>query len=384
MTTDKIFTRDFVLCFFCQFLFSFAFSALGPTLPIYLQKLGLMAEEIGLLVGIFSIPSMILRPFVARLLQRIPEKKFMIGGVVISALTTLAFIWVPPFWPFLFLRMLQGVGFAFFYTAVSILATGISPGMRLGQTIGYFYLSMNIPFALAPSLGIVVMNHFGFNVLFEVCTALYICCLLLIIQLGRRQDAPEKELPGQMEFALRPEGLHPCVLNVFTHMIWGALTTFLPLFALNHGVANPGVLFSALAGMLILGRALGGRLLDLYKRERVILPCLILYIFVMTLLVFSKNFPMLMLMSILWGTAHSLLYPSVMALAIERSGSSRGLILAVFTAAGELGVGLGPMIMGVVIQWTDFQVMFGAVVLIAVINLSYFYFFILRGRVPQK
>jgi len=42
-------------------------------------------------------------------------------------------------------------------------------------------------------------------------------------------------------------------------MIWGALTAFFPLYAIQNGVANPGFFFAAYAFVLILGRALGAR-----------------------------------------------------------------------------------------------------------------------------
>ena len=55
MATQKILTRDFVLCFFAQFTFSSVFYVLIPTLPIYLSRLGAKEAEIGVLIGVFSV-----------------------------------------------------------------------------------------------------------------------------------------------------------------------------------------------------------------------------------------------------------------------------------------------------------------------------------------
>ena len=52
MTTQKIFTRDFVLCFLAQFALSSVFFILPPTLPIYLSALGTREAEIGVLIGV--------------------------------------------------------------------------------------------------------------------------------------------------------------------------------------------------------------------------------------------------------------------------------------------------------------------------------------------
>jgi len=148
---------------------------------------------------------------------------------------------------------------------------------------------------------------------------------------------------------------------------------------LGHGVTNPGFFFSTLAIMLILTRTLGARTLDFYRRERVILPCLSIYTLSMVILVFSKTLPMFIVVAIIWGAGHALLYPTLVAMAIDRAGSSRGLVLAIFTAAGDLGMGLGPVIMGIVLRWTSYRIMFLCVVFIGIINISYFLFFV-RGK----
>ncbi|MGB9630352.1 MAG: MFS transporter, partial [Thermodesulfobacteriota bacterium] len=68
----EIFTRDFVLGFFSQFAFSMAYHLFLPTLPIYLSRLGSKESEIGVLIGVFGVSSLILRPFIGRGLQKIP------------------------------------------------------------------------------------------------------------------------------------------------------------------------------------------------------------------------------------------------------------------------------------------------------------------------
>ncbi len=76
MTTQKILTRDFILCFAAQFTFTSVFHILIPTLPIYLSRLGSTEAEIGVLIGALFVSSLILRPFVGRGLVRISEKHF--------------------------------------------------------------------------------------------------------------------------------------------------------------------------------------------------------------------------------------------------------------------------------------------------------------------
>jgi Na+(H+)/acetate symporter ActP len=64
MAASKIFTRDFVVNFLAQFAFSFVSFILIPTLPIFLEKMESTGAEIGVLIGVFSLSSLIFRHFV--------------------------------------------------------------------------------------------------------------------------------------------------------------------------------------------------------------------------------------------------------------------------------------------------------------------------------
>jgi len=382
MSTQKILTRDFVLCFLAQFTFTSVFHILIPTLPIYLSRFGSSEVEIGVLIGILGVSSLVLRPFVGRALLKIPEKTFMSAGAFIFALTSIAYLLSSPFWPFLMVRVLQGIGIAFFYTASVTFIANISPEAHRGQSLSYFYLAFNISFALSPTLGMFLINQFSFTLLFLFCLGLSLCSLFLTTRFGKKQIEPAEDMSNRDESFLSRQALPSAIIAFFAHIIWGALTAFFPLYSLDQGVGNPGFFFAAYAIMIILGRALGGKILDLYSREKVILPCLTTYIISMTILAFSKTLPMFILVAVIWGIGNAFLMPSLVAYVVERAGSSRGPAIGTFTAIGDLGIALGPVIMGIVLRLTSYPIMFLSLALTGVINLSYFYFFVRKKGRP--
>jgi MFS family permease len=164
------------------------------------------------------------------------------------------------------------------------------------------------------------------------------------------------------------------------NIIWGALTAFLPLHALRHGVSNPGIFFIFLAITLALGRILGGRILDIYDRKKVIVPCLTAIFISMVILTFSTTLPMFILVAVIYGSGLALLYPSLLIYAIENAGSAQGPAMATFTALGDLGTGIGPMIMGIILQGTSYPIMFSCLALTGAINFLYFYYVIGKGK----
>jgi predicted MFS family arabinose efflux permease len=374
MATKKILTRDFVLCFFAQFAFSSVFFILIPTIPIYLSRLGTTDAGIGILVGVLSVSSLILRPLVGRALLKIPEKRFMIGGSLLYTFSSIAYLFAKPFWPILIVRVFQGTGLAVFQTASFTLITRISPDAHRGQSLGYFYLAINIAFALAPSIGMYTMNLFDSTVIFLVCTGFSLCSLFITFKLGRIQGVPlENESLTDQPFITR-EALPPATMAFMGNIIWGAVTAFFPLFALSHGMSNPGFFFAAMALTLILGRAFGGRILDLYRREKVILPCLIAQIIAMGLLTFSTTFPMFILVAVIWGIGTAFFYPTLVAYTIDLASSSRGPAMGTYLALSDFGAGMGSVMMGIILQLTNYPIMFFCLALTGVINLLYFYF----------
>jgi MFS family permease len=379
----NIFTRDFVLAFFAQLAFTSVFHILIPTFPIYLSRWGANEIEIGVLVGTLGFTSVVLRPFVGRALIRGREKLLMIAGALLSVITSIAYLVFPPFWPLLVVRGFQGIGFACFHTAAITLIANISSGGPRGQTLSYFALAMNMSAALAPPLGMFLINRFDFTHLFLVCTALSFCSVLLAQTLRGREGASSPEPSTDDGFFLSRKALPPSIISFMSLFVWGSLTAFFPLYAVQNGVANPGLFFTALAIMLIVGRALGGRTLEVYSKDSIILPSLALCATAMVILAFSKTLLMFIVVAVIWGSGQALLMPALMVHALDRAGSSSGLAMGTFTAVSDLGIFLGPVAMGIIVHLAGYPIMFLCLALVGFVNLCCFLLFVrTRGGPP--
>jgi MFS family permease len=125
--------------------------------------------------------------------------------------------------------------------------------------------------------------------------------------------------------------------------------------------------------MIIVGRA-GARIVDTYSKEKIILTFISTSMIAMILLSFSKTLPMFVLVGLLWGTGSAFFYPASMAYAFDYADSSGGPAVGTFRAFSDLGVALGPAIMGIIIPLTGYRTMFLCLALMCLINLSYFQF----------
>jgi len=372
MVSEKLFSRDYVLGFFAQFAYSSVFCLLIPTIPIYLLRLGSSEVEIGVLIGALSASALIFRPLVGKALLRIPEKQFMIAGCGLYVLSSVAYLFAPPFWPMLVVRVFHGIGSAFFSTAAFTLVANITPESHRGQLLSYYFVAINIAFTLAPYFGMLIINHLNFTALFLVCTALSLCALIITLKLSKSEITPIEGASGKNQPLFSREALPPSIMAFLVNIIWGAACAFFPLYALTHGVTNPGLFFGVLALIHVLVRSLGGRIFDLYRREKVIFPSLFGYIFAMAILAFSETLPMFIVAAVIWGLGNAFLYPTLVAYALDEAGTARATAMGTFTAIADLGAGLGPVIMGIILQWTGYRTMFLTLVLTGICNLLYF------------
>jgi MFS family permease len=374
-TFESLFTRNFVLAFIAQLAFTSIIQLLIPTFPIYLQKLGSTEIEIGALVGVLGLASMVARPLVGRALMKMREKTFMVAGSIIFTIGSIGYLLVPPFWPLLLVRFFQGVGFGCFHTASTTYVVSISAVENRARIIGYFALTMNIAGAIAPPVGVILISRFGPNHLFLVCSAVSLCMLLVSACLGRSPVLPTHDSVTEKIVLLNRKALPPSVIGSLGLFVWASLTTFFPLYALKQGVANPGLFFTVMAIMLILSRVLGGRIFDVPDKRIVILPCIVGFVVAMVLLSFSRTQPMFLIVAAIWGVGHAFLMPSLITYALERAGTPAGPVVGTFYAVADVGTFVGPLCMGVVLRYTNYPTMFLSLAGIGIISLSYFLFF---------
>jgi len=370
----NILNRDFVFGFFALFTVVAAVYALMPTLPIYLVRLGSSVREIGVLVGVFGASSLVFRLLVGVGLRRYSEKTVMMAGALLFTVTFFACLVLRPFWPFFAVRFFQGTAFSFLDTSVLALIVNVVPLAYRGQGLAIFLLAPTLALALAPSFGMFIINHYDFASLFFTCACLSLCAFFFSWKLqGQYRVRPEEGSPSGSGSFWELKIIAPAATSFLYSFVWGALIAFVPLYAIESGVSNPGYFFSSVAVMIIVGRA-GARIVDTYSKEKIILTFISTSMIAMILLSFSKTLPMFVLVGLLWGTGSAFFYPASMAYAFDYADSSGGPAVGTFRALSDLGVAIGPAIMGMIIPLTGYRTMFLCLALVCLINLSYFQF----------
>jgi len=367
----EILSRNFVLTFLGHFLFAVVVSSLLPTLPLYLARLTFDNTEIGILVGAFGIASLLLRPVSGVALQRYTYKCVIVWGCCSLALTVIALLLVKSFWLLFLIRVFQGAAFALVTTASFALVVDITPPEKRGQSLSYFLLSANIAMVVAPSLGMFLVNRFSFDTLFLTLLLISIVALVTIWPL--RVDSPHEaveQITKTNSLICRP-AIPASLVSLGQQLGWGAISAFFPLYAVQKGVANPGLFFGAMAAAMLVCRTFGSSLISLYHPRKLIVTLLAGTTVGVLLLAYSGTLAMFIFVGVILGAANAFMMPTLMDYAVRRAGSSSNAAVATFMGLSDLGMALGPVIMGLVANSCGYSVMFICVALTSMLNLLY-------------
>jgi len=381
----RLFTGDFILGFFSYFFFLAAVNSLTPTLPLYLVRLSSNEREIGVLIGVLAVASLASRLFVGGALLKYRAKSVMMVGAFASSLTFLAYIVFHPFWPFFAVRLLQGAAWACIDTAAITSIVGIIPLAYRARALGYFMLAPSLAMAVAAPFGMFLIDQFNFTTLFLSCAGLSFCTLFLSWKTrGQSIEVAREATSAHSTSFLNVKIIAPAISSFLQLFVWGSVTAFFPLYAIQCGVTNPGLFFSAMAISMIAGRIFGGTILDTVNKEKIMLSCFSVAIVSLITLSLSRTMPMFIVVGAFWGMGAAFFLPVSMSYGFEYAGTSDGAAVGTFRAFSDLGLGIGPVVAGIIIPLAGYRITFLCLAGVVVFNLCYFQFYVRKKRLETR
>lgn len=352
---ERLWSIDFVLITLISFVSFLGFQMLLPTLPVYAKQLGGGDASAGLVIGLFTFSAVLIRPFAGQALDYYGRKGIFILGFLLFAACVLAYIWAPSLIILLLIRFIHGFGWGLTSTSASTVATDLIPKSRLGEGMGYYGLAGTLSMAIAPTLGLFIMNRFGFSLLFLVSAALVILSAIVALMINYQKVSGAKTKKSLIE----KSALRPTLVIFFITMTYGAIVSFLALYAAQQGIKNIGPFFSVYAIALMITRPLAGRLSDKKGFSYVIIPGICFVSAAMFFLYLAKGLPMFLIAAAIYGIGFGAVQPSLQALSVmsvspERRGAANGTFFTGF----DLGIGLSSIMWGAISQIFGYKFMF--------------------------
>lgn len=352
---NRLWTKAFVLISAGSLFLFTGFYLLLPTLPLFIKDLGGLDAQVGLAAGVFTFAAVVARPLAGGLLDRYGRRPFLLAGLALFALSMYAYGWVTAVGTLMVVRLLHGIGWGLATTAAAASVADIVPPARRGEGMGWYGLAMTLAMAVGPSLGMWTLEGYSFRGVFLLAVGLALVAIVAM-SIPRIPFEPSQE-------RTRIELYDPAVLPVagavaFLAFAYGAITTFLPLFAVSIDV-NPGVFFLVYAAALTVARPIAGTMSDRYGEARVIVPATALTIVALIALGAATGLAGVVAAAVLYGIGFGSAQPALQAALLSLVPKDRfGVANASFFTAFDLGIALGATLLGWVAEWLGYRALF--------------------------
>lgn len=180
------------------------------TLPAYVTgPVGSDQAGVGLAFGAFAITALVLRPFAGRLSDTRGRRPVLLAGTLVAAAAMLLTPHAESLGTVVALRLALGVAEAAFFVASFAALADLAPPSRIGEALSYNSLGLYLGLALGPPLGELLVRSLGFTAAWYGAAALLALAAGFVRAMGEtRAPLPEAaETPPLVHWRAVPAAL---------------------------------------------------------------------------------------------------------------------------------------------------------------------------------
>jgi MFS family permease len=350
--------RSLLVLFITGLLFWISIAILLPTLPAYLDAIGIKQQQIGLIIGAFAIGLLATRPLVGKLVDKRGRKLVLLIGTAVVAIAPLGYLAFTSMPLLMAVRVFHGISIAAFTTAYSALVVDLAPPKQRGEIIGLMSLTNPVGVALGPAIGGYLQVMGMYDAIFWVAIVCGAISLLAASQLQHTQikvDSVQSEPIASIsiwKILTNPALGVPALVLLLIGFPFGAIHTFLPLYIQSIQIDfNPGLFYTIAAISSFSARSVIGTRSDRYGRGIFIAGSLCCYTAGVACLATANSQMSFVFGAILEGLGSGTLMPMTVALVSDRSlPQQRGQVLSICITGLDLGIAVAAPVFGLVAQ----------------------------------
>ncbi|RKD22667.1 MFS transporter [Ammoniphilus oxalaticus] len=351
---DTIWTKGFISLFFANLFIFIVFYGLVAALPLYaLGVLGKTEQQAGLLMSVFMISAIIVRPFTGKILDTVGKRRSLWLSLIFFLICTLFYYLTPSFGWLLCLRFFHGIWFGVLTTACASIAADIIPARRRGTGLGYFTMSMNLGVVLGPLVSLSVIQAYSFHTLFIILSLFMIIGAIISILVPAYEEC---SLPSKVKKKLsihdlfEKKALPVASLALLIGISYSSVLSYLSIYAQERGLLHlTSVFFLVYTSVMLLTRPFTGRLFDSKGPLYVVYPGLISFIIGLVLLAYTNSPTTFLIAGGFVGLGYGSIVPSMQTMAIQSVKIERsGYATATFFTLFDTGIAIGSFLFGII------------------------------------
>lgn len=340
----------------------------------------------GLASSIFIIGALFARLLTGKYLEVIGRKKVIYVSLALFLIAALLYFPVLDLNLLLLVRFIQGVTFGAATTAMTTAVMDMIPDSRRGEGTGYFALSTTIATAVGPFLGLFITQNADYEMIFTACTAFSVLSLLIILFAKIPEaDITDEQLESmkkgvKLQDFLEKKAVPISVILIVMGISYSSIVSFINLYAVKIKLEEAASLFFLVyAVFLFISRPIAGRLQDIKGDNFIMYPAILLFSLCLLLIGITQNGFILLLAGILLAAGYGTIVSAAQAIAIKETPKHRvGLATSTFFIFMDVGMGLGPFIIGMIVPYVGYRGMYLTLAVVVFLSLTLYYF--LHGK----
>jgi MFS family permease len=376
-----LYTREFLRA--CGLHFAGAMSlALFLLFPLYVKALGGSEVTIGLLLGVGTAASVLVRPGVGLLLDRVGRRRVLVWGGVANVLSWIPFFFLTAVGPGLYgWAALHEVVWGALFAAYFTYAADLAPAERRAEGIAIFGVAGMSANGLAPILGERVIDAAGFPAYLALAMLFGVVAVALSLRVPGTVPVHGAGTAPAFRDIVRLAGDPRLAQILLATAILGvainAAYFFVAPYVHESGAGRAGPFFAAYSATSVVIRLFARRTLDVLGPYRVSGPGFVLFAAGLLALAAVASADgagataLLVVAGMACGAGHGSLFPVLNALAVSRApAGTQGAVVGLHTAAIDAGAVVGTPLCGVVAHGLGYPAMYAIVGLASLAGLG--------------
>lgn len=365
-------------------LYFSANAILNVVIPLKGSSLGATNTTIGIIMGAYLFTTMFFRPWAGYIIHKYGPVKVLRVILFINAAALILYTFTG-LGGYFTARILQGVCTAFFSMSLQIAIIDALPKEDRSQGISLYSLCSYIPGILGPLLAIGIWQEDNGTYFAVVMVAIAILTGLVGYGSTRnshnevKRTEPPLGMSASFSQLFKNRYLFRCsIIMLVSSMVFGAVTTFVPLYAEQVKNGHAGIYLMIQAATVVAARFTlmkkipsDGKWHSFYMMGTLLM---------LTLAAQSISFAnvggafFFYTAAVLMGVAQAIIYPTLTTyLTFVLPVNNRNTLLGLFIATADLGVSLGSIVMGPIADALSYSLMYTICAVFGILMVAFAY-----------
>jgi MFS family permease len=350
-------------------MLSIAHFSINPLVASYAIHLGASAYIMGILTGLFFGVALSMRPIAGPVITKFDKRKLMILVFIIGGVANIGYALFDNISAFFVFRLLHGLQYALIGSLTMTLAGDSLPKEKMASGMGIYGLSGSIAMAIAPTIGITVLNFgthmkdesFGFT-----CVFLFAMLILFLGVIPSYMLLPDKKTEEDKlntgvwyKNIASVHAIPMAIVMFFVFIGWALYNVYIVEYANELGLSGISSFFTVLALVLLITRPASGWLTDRFGLARILPPALILFAVSFIIIGSARSIGTMLVGAVIAAIGFGSFQPALFSMCIlsetslKRSVASNTLYIGI-----DLGLFIGPIIGSIAYEMYNYSVMY--------------------------